>query len=148
MADEVAEVLVDADDVRHPGRRQAEQEVQARPIDQVGERDPDRNSGTAVPMKMYAQRFSREYRPGAMNAQIWYSQIGRGDDEPDEEGDLDPQVERVEDADKASWLTPSVLHPVCPRITAWHNGRSMRCQTGSEKTKPDDHARARGPARS
>ena len=29
-------------------------------------------------MKMYLQRFSRAYRPGAMNAQIWYSQTGEG----------------------------------------------------------------------
>ena len=27
-------------------------------------------------MNRYVQRFSREYSPGAMKAQSWYSQIG------------------------------------------------------------------------
>jgi len=34
------------------------------------------NSGTAVPRKRWLQRFSLAYRPGATNAQIWYSQTG------------------------------------------------------------------------
>ena len=31
---------------------------------------------------------------------------------------------------------PSVLHPVWPRMTAEHSGRSMTCQTGLKKMNP------------
>ena len=43
---------------------------------------PIANSGTAAPAKKYVQRRSRACSPGAMNAQSWYIQIGRGDQMP------------------------------------------------------------------
>ena len=37
---------------------------------------PMPNSGTAAPRKMEPHRFSLACRPGAANAQAWYSQTG------------------------------------------------------------------------
>ena len=47
-----------------------------RPSDTYASTLPSRNSGTAVPRKMCPHRFSRAYRPGAMNAHSWYSHTG------------------------------------------------------------------------
>ena len=47
-----------------------------RPIAKYAKPQPRASSGTAALTKMYVHFFSREYSPGAMNAQIWYSQIG------------------------------------------------------------------------
>lgn len=64
-----------------------------------------------------------------MNAHTWYSHTGHDTMTPTMTATLTRRSNASSGPDSASWLTPRVWHPVYPRITARHSGRSITCQT-------------------
>ena len=55
---------------------------------------------------------------------------------PTIEGDLDPQVERVERPVQDQLVDAERVAPGMPADHRRHSGRSMKCQTGLKKTNP------------
>jgi hypothetical protein len=75
-------------------------------------------------------------KPGATNAQIWYSQIGEDTITPTTSATFTRRENASSGPVRTSSLTPSVRRPECPRIVAEHSGRSMTCQACPKKMNP------------
>ena len=94
------------------------------------------NSGMAAPRNRQLHRFSLACRPGAANAQIWYSQTGEDRITPAISATFTRRYSGSSGPFRTSSLMPSARQPECPRIAVAQSGRSMTCQAWVKKMNP------------